>query len=254
MNNYWKRRIDEAIQRTYDTTQSDIDKQEKQLYERITKRITEEFEKLYFKILEEDELTRTEIWTYKRYREFLKEVQRNINYLGKEEVKLLNNKLEEALRGVYRETPIPKQLKTDEIPESRLRQILNSKWSGEHFSSRVWKNKDKLYKVLRKSIEDSVLLGYSKDKAVKNIMDTLGASFRVSDRLVRTELMHVLNEGSRQKYIKYGYKKGIVLVAKDDRLCEECKAYSDNEKVRPIENIVLPVHPNCRCTVLPLIE
>lgn len=65
--------------------------------------------------------------------------------------------------------------------------------------------------------------------------------------------MHYLNEASRKGYKDAGVQKVQFWAAEDERTCETCGAM--HEKIYPIEKApILPLHPHCRCTWLPVLE
>ena len=254
---YWKKRIDETAQRRFNLTYEAMQSETRKIYDRITHEIIKEVEDTYYKLLDE-ELSRTEIWTYKHYKDLLNSINMKMVKLGLKEIDILNYNLEEALREIYVETPLPQHTPIKPsfavLDDVAVQQIIARSWSEKHFTSTEWDNKKELVRILKKGIEDCIVKGQSKDKLVKVVMEKMQVGFNRADMVVRTELMHTINEGQRQKYMDHGYDKGIILVAHDERLCEKCVKYSDNEKPRPLDEIVLPTHPRCRCTCIPVIE
>ncbi|MEG0904184.1 MAG: minor capsid protein [Lachnospiraceae bacterium] len=134
-----------------------------------------------------------------------------------------------------------------------MEELLQKPWRGDDFSSRLWKNQKKL----AVSLNNQLLLGLQQGKttteiaiAVSNIMRS---SFNSAHTLVRTETMHYLNQASMQSYKDAGVKYVQIWAAKDERTCEECGQY--HEKIYPIDKCpVLPFHPNCRCTIIPVTD
>jgi SPP1 gp7 family putative phage head morphogenesis protein len=72
--------------------------------------------------------------------------------------------------------------------------------------------------------------------------------------MVRTETMKTVNAGIKDRYKQAGVTKVEWLsVANDPWPCEECASYEG--QVYPIDDHPeIPVHPNCCCTLLPVIE
>ena len=78
-------------------------------------------------------------------------------------------------------------------------------------------------------------------------------SYRRADTLVRTELCHVQTQAAHQRYKDYGIMFVEVYVDIDDRTCDECEEL--NGQRFPINGAPpLPMHPNERCCLLPVIE
>lgn len=64
--------------------------------------------------------------------------------------------------------------------------------------------------------------------------------------------MHYLNESAFKAYKDGGCEEVEIYAAKDERTCEICG--TRHEKKYKIDKIpILPFHPNCRCTYLPVI-
>ena len=139
------------------------------------------------------------------------------------------------------------------INERVAEQIIYSNLAGATFSDRIWNNKFKLKELLEKSVVDTVISGKSKDTAVKEIRQRFGVGFNDADRIVRTETQRVINEGQRQTYKDRGYTQVNWLVADDERLCSECMAIGQNSPYG-IDEVPAIAHPNCRCTIIPVVE
>ena len=93
-----------------------------------------------------------------------------------------------------------------------------------------------------------------KTTELKNLLqERFNVSYRRADTLVRTELAHIQTEAAKKRYEDYGIQYIEVLVDADDRTCDECKALIG--KKFPIHAAPpLPVHPNDRCTIIPVID
>ncbi len=71
--------------------------------------------------------------------------------------------------------------------------------------------------------------------------------------MARTETMYALNEGTKTRYAQHGIEMVEWLTAWDERTCADCAAL--NGRVFKVsEAPPCPLHPNCRCTLLPIIE
>lgn len=253
---YWKKRIDETAQRRFDITYDQMEKETRKIYTKITKEIMTEVEGLYYKLLDED-LTRTEIWTYKHYKDLSNSINAKLVELGLEEIDILNYNLEEALREIYTETPLPQitpvKASFSVLNDIQVQQIIARPWSKKHFTSTVWDNKDKLIKILKKGITDSIVLGKSKDKLVATVMEKMQVGFNAADRVVRTELMHTINAGQIQRYKDAGYTELEIIITHDERLCSKCMEH-DGDIVDIDSTNVPPFHARCRCTISPVLK
>lgn len=258
---YWINRLSEVAQKQFEMTNEEMQKELKGVYEEMSDKIAEEVESIYFKLLE-DEITRTDIWTYKHYRDLSKRMAVLAAKVGAKENQILNKQLEVALKEVYKCTPLPSGTSFSLINETVVKQLIATPWSEKHFSQAVWDNKAKMLEILKKGLTESVVLGKSKDETVKKLKDLIlstnsdrgfKGAFADADRLVRTELMHMINEAQRQKYKDGGYIQLEIVVSEDERTCENCGGKQG--KIISIDSDELPpFHARCRCTTIPVID
>ncbi len=77
---------------------------------------------------------------------------------------------------------------------------------------------------------------------------------RRAKMVARTEVIAASNEGALQGYEHEGILKAEFYASLDDRICVECEAL--HGQVFPINEThgVIPVHPDCRCTWIPLVD
>lgn len=250
---YWAERLNEVAQNRFDITNEVMQKELKAMYDEVANKMQIQVEDLYYKMLE-DELQRNEIWTYKRYRDLEKQINREMVSLGNKEVKLLNSNLELALQEIYKETGIiPNANMFALLSPQMVKSIVSRPWSAQHFTSTCWKNKEALAQQLRKGITECIITGKSKDKLVADVIQKMKVGFNNADRVVRTELMHTINQGQTQRYKDTGYTELIWNAAFDARTCGECEDYDG--RVIPIDSPdIPPIHPRCRCTVYPVLD
>ena len=207
---YWTKRISEVAQKQFDMTYAEMEKELKAIYEEMSKKMAKEVDDIYFKLLE-DEIKRTDIWTYKHYRDLSKRMSVLAAKVGAKEEKILNKQLEIALREVYKDTQLP-GASFSLINETLIKRLISTPWSEKHFSQAVWDNKQKMLDTLKKGLTESIVLGTSKDKAVEEVMKKCKVGFNTADRLVRTELMAVINQSQLEKFKDNGYTHVQVMV------------------------------------------
>jgi SPP1 gp7 family putative phage head morphogenesis protein len=90
------------------------------------------------------------------------------------------------------------------------------------------------------------------------ITDTLGRFIPASRRaemLARTEVIRAHHLATIQEYRNWA-AVGVTVTAEfkdagDDRVCDECKDLDGQEYTLDEAESVIPVHPNCRCIMLP---
>lgn len=189
-------------------------------------------------------------------------LQNNLTTLGNKESSILD----ERLTKMYVSNS---QLTTEElgkgiskgfsplVNENAVKTAINAVWckDGMNWSNRVWNNKALLTEVVKKGLVDCVARGASKDELVKDLQKSFNIGFNQADRLARTELSHIQNKATIDKYTEAGIQYYKFLSARDDKTCEsECEQYDG--KIYPIDDTehLPPIHPNCRCTVLAVLD
>ena len=86
----------------------------------------------------------------------------------------------------------------------------------------------------------------------RDLIDRFGVAFYCADRVVRTESAHIAAQSAQQRYIDSGITEMQVWASKDERRCDVCGKL--HKKKYPVHAISpLPAHPNCRCTLIPVI-
>ena len=129
---------------------------------------------------------------------------------------------------------------------------------GEHFSERVWKNKDKIVTFARTEIRKGLVEGTNVRKTAKKLEKQMGVSNYEAMRLVVTENAIARTNGSLEGYRESRVvEKVIVIPVGDKRTCPECMDLDG--VVIPLEQAIVgvnvpPIHPKCRCAVAPYIE
>ena len=137
-----------------------------------------------------------------------------------------------------------------------LLRAMDTAWSGRNYSARIWRNTDHLAQMLEDEIEAAFLSGKSVRRMANVIMDRFGVGYRAAECLVRTETSYVQNQTAAKSYEDAGCTEYEILTASDRRTCRRCAA--QNGKRYPFtamqagENAP-PFHPNCRCTILPVV-
>ena len=137
-----------------------------------------------------------------------------------------------------------------------LLRAMDTAWSGRNYSARVWRNTDQLAQLLEGEIEAAFLSGKSVRRMANVIMDRFGVGYRAAECLMRTETSYVQNQTAAQSYRDAGCTDYEILTASDRRTCRRCAAQNGRRylftEMQVGENAP-PFHPNCRCTILPVV-
>ena len=144
----------------------------------------------------------------------------------------------------------------DLIPESRVKAILSTNWSGQMFSQRVWDNTNALADGLKHDMLVGIMAGKSEQHMADDIMSRCGVGAFEARRLVRTETTCVANMAEL-----YGYKEldideyefSACLDSRTSDLCCELdgKVFKRNSAQAGVN--LPPMHPFCRSTTLPVL-
>lgn len=143
------------------------------------------------------------------------------------------------------------------LPKESINAALSKDWAGRTFSKSVWSDMDSLQSSIVKHIDDIINTGMSKDKAVAAIQKQFGVAFNRADTLVRTETMYFINQAQVDKYKASGFDEYVFTANIDSRVSDECRALNGKRfNLRDaVVGINLPViHPNCRCSIKPVIK
>lgn len=126
-------------------------------------------------------------------------------------------------------------------------------WSGAMFSDRLWKNKEALIFNVREIITQGLIQGKSLAETSKQLSTKMGQSYKVAERLVRTEANHLHNRADLAAYAAAGITEYEFMATLDARTCEQCGALDGKhfpvKDARPGVNFP-PLHPNDRCTTV----
>lgn len=94
--------------------------------------------------------------------------------------------------------------------------------------------------------------GETINQITRRVRDVTGKSISKSITIARTETLAAGNAAAKERYKGFGVEMVEWVASLDDSVCEECE--SEHGNVYPIDDAPdLPVHPNCRCTLVPVI-
>lgn len=257
--NYWQERMANAQNAISTKTTKQIEKQLRKYYAAAAKRTIEDFESTYNKLLaqkaEGKDITPADLYRLDKYWEAQRQLRQQLQKLGEKKISLLTKYFELNFFDIYNSIAIPGLKAFNTIDDKIVNQLINSVWvaDGRTFSQRVWNNIDRLVETLNEQLVYTVVTG-KKTTELKNLLqERFNISYRRADTLVRTELAHIQTEAAKKRYEDYGIQYIEVLVDADDRTCDECKALIG--KKFPIHAAPpLPVHPNDRCAIIPVID
>lgn len=249
---YWEQRIADNTWKTYNSLE-EKNRALLEMYQEASLNISDELYRVAEK-MKTSTPTLSDMHKFNRLTNLQKNMENIIRELGENVENFGKDNMIEGFKETYSNvmTKLGK-LEFDMVPKKIMEEMLNIPWQGGTFSERLWKNTQ----VLAMNLNDIVTNGITQGKTVTEMAiqlnNAMNKGFNVSHRLVRTETMHYLNESAFKGYMDAGCTEVELWAAEDERTCEICGAKHGKPyklKDRPI----LPLHANCRCTYLPVIE
>lgn len=138
-----------------------------------------------------------------------------------------------------------------------ITEAIANRWYGKNYSERVWKNTDLLAKEAGKIIDSGLTAGASVQQMTYDILDWFDVGAYVAERLVRTEINRIHNNGSLQAYLDSEIKKYDFLATLDADTCSVCGALDGKtfliSEAKTGVNLP-PIHSNDRCTIVAHID
>ena len=195
----------------------------------------------------------------KIYSETLRELQK----LGERSESAVKDFLTTAYReryyhGIFDFAQVGKlEIPVSKVEPAKLEKVLASRWAGGNFSSRIWKNTERLSQVLKKTIMQGLHRGLSVQKMAKTISREMNSSYKNAERLVRTEMNFVQNYAARESMEAAGLREYEFIATLDNRTSQRCRALDGTvhllEEFDPGTNAP-PMHPRCRSTISAVIS
>lgn len=134
-----------------------------------------------------------------------------------------------------------------------IKQVINSKWSGANYSTRIWKNTQTLAKDLKEELLINLLTGRTDREAADIIANKFAVGSFQARRLVRTEACNLANQMEMRAYEECGIETYIFLATLDLRTSEACRSLDGKrfqvKDQQPGKNCP-PMHPWCRSTTI----
>ena len=226
-------------------------------YKRSLRNLDKSISDLYLKMLEDGEVSSSTLYKEDRYINLYNSIAKEVNTLNNTQRVVMQAALSGAYRGTFEATADVLGYDFSLLSKEQVEKAVAMNWQGRNFSDSIWTEKKKLFSQLNKSIVDTIILGKSKDIAVKVLKDRLGVSFSNADRLVRTETMYIINQSQKDVYVAAGYTQYKILAAIDSRTSKICRredgnVYSFAEAVVGVN--YPPLHVRCRSTIIPIIN
>ena len=144
------------------------------------------------------------------------------------------------------------------LNSSIVNKVVQEKWLGENYSSRIWKDKNSLVDTLETTFAQDVAMGKNPREIAKDISKKMGVKYSNCERLARTEFNHIANQATKDSYNSTQgideYKYVATLDSRTSEICQNLdgKVFLLSEAEEGIN--YPPMHPNCRSVTVPYLE
>ena len=139
------------------------------------------------------------------------------------------------------------------ISPEMIDRVINSKWSGANYSTRIWNNTRALSRDIKEELLISLMTGRTDRETADIIANKFAAGSSQARRLVRTESCNLVTQMDMIAYEECGIDTYVFVATLDLRTSSACRRLDGKRfKVsnqQPGENCP-PMHPWCRSTTI----
>ena len=139
------------------------------------------------------------------------------------------------------------------VDAKAIDRVINSKWSGENYSKRIWKNTQALAQDLKGELLINLVTGRTDREVAEIIQNKFASGASEARRLVRTESNNLANQMEMKSYEECDIDWYLYVATLDLRTSSKCreldgKRFKVSEQ-QPGKNCP-PMHPWCRSTTI----
>lgn len=246
---YWKKRLQSPLHKAYNENEMATRKW-LEVYKRAASDIKAEMFNTYQKLNVPEPMI-SDFYTYNGLQSIEKQIDKAIIDLGKQE----NTFAEFSIRNatIIGSEVVSNSLNVNALNRQAIDVLIKNPWQDSNFSDRIWKNKSQLINALKSDLTNGIVQGKSIYQVANTIDERLDVGRGQTQRLVRTEYMHAMNQGQIETYKENGYEKLEWVATMDDKTSDICR--KRNGKTYSVDSLPdIPAHPNCRCTLVPIID
>lgn len=135
--------------------------------------------------------------------------------------------------------------------------VINSKWSGKNYSSRIWKNTRALAQDIKEELLINLVTGRTEKEVADILANKFGQSASKARRLVRTESAYLSGELNFKAYKEMDieeYQFLATLDLKTSEICRKMDLLFFKVKDRKVGVNCPPMHPWCRSTTVAVVD
>ena len=143
------------------------------------------------------------------------------------------------------------------LDQKNIEKVLSTKWFGENYSGRIWKDTESLAKAVKEEVLLNLLTGRPLKKAAEAINNKFNSGYDKARRLIRTESSFVTNQVQLLSYENCGIERYIYVAILDLKTSLICRSLDKKvffvKDATPGKNYP-PMHPWCRSTTIAYIS
>ena len=193
------------------------------------------------------------------------QLNKRLQKLGDKQCNIMSKEFEAEYKHIYNALSIDKNetaiqaMISDaafaQIDEKAAEKVAQEIWcsDGKSWSDRVWDNVNDLQQTLNDNLIDCIVSGKKSTELKKSLMERFSVSYHRAETLTRTEIAHIETQAAQDRYKSYGIQQVEILADTDSRTCDIC-ARLDHKKLSINDDMPIPVHPNCRCCIIPVVD
>lgn len=143
------------------------------------------------------------------------------------------------------------------IDENMINNLLETKWYGNNYSSRIWANNNIFANQVGEIIGGALISGQGVEKTTRQVRERFGVHDYYARRLAQTETNYFHNQADAMAYKEMGVDRYVYVATLDLRTSEVCREM-DGEIIKysdmKVGDNFPPLHPNCRSSTRGYIE
>ena len=146
----------------------------------------------------------------------------------------------------------------NQLSSGQIEEVLKQKWSGRHYSKRVWDNTEVLADRVKSVIKQNMITGRSWRRSLDEVTDIVKSGGLYSaKRLLQTETAYVANEMEAEAYEDADIEEYEFIATLDGRTSVICQEHDG--KIYKLKNRkpgvnYPPLHAHCRSTTGAVVE
>lgn len=199
-----------------------------------------------------------------RYQELQEQIDLQLKIAADKELEITRIKYTDTINETYNRNMFDIQkglgfeFQFNAIDNKTINLMLKEKWVDKgNFSTRIWKNNEKLGEYLKTQLSAASLSGKSVQKISSDLAHYMQVGMSQATTLVRTEMNHFANEAEMMAYQELDIDEYRFIATLDKVTCVHC-AKLDKRKFKVSERKIgynyPPIHPNDRCTTIAVID